>query len=618
MAHVWAPLAERVELVLGDRSVAMQRDDDGWWSARNYRLSHGEDYQFRLDGDVLPDPRSPWQPAGVHGLSRHVDHCRFGWTDKHWQARPLASAVLYELHIGTFTPEGTFDAAIDRLEHLVNLGVTHVEILPVAEFLGDYGWGYDGVFPFAPHHAYGGPEALKRLVNACHQRGLGILLDVVYNHLGPSGNYLPRFGPYFSQQHHTPWGEALNFDGPDSDEVRQFFVDNALMWLRDYHFDGLRLDAVHAIVDSSAVHILEELATAVDELKAQLGRHLVLIAESDLNDPRVVRSWELGGFGLDAQWSDDIHHALHTVLTGEREGYYADFGSLTDLATALTRPYVYAGKYSPHRRRRHGRPPINLLASRFVAYLQNHDQLGNRARGDRVCHLVSTERVKIGAALMLLAPYVPLLFQGEEWAASAPFQYFVDFGSEPELCRAVVAGRQSEFRAFGWRPEDIPDPADRETFLRSKLDWSELARTEHSEMLEWHCRLIELRRRVAPLTTARLDYVSTDCSETEQWLRIERGPVTIICNFARERRMVPVKPGRDYHVLLSSRPMQPSNGFMLMPPETVAVFGPPEAAASLHGSLVRGASHVSAARREHSVGLSGSTKGREPVPAAMP
>jgi maltooligosyltrehalose trehalohydrolase len=553
----------------------MQQDAGGWWQAPAGSLAHGQDYWIVIDDQQLPDPRSPWQPEGVHGPSRHVDHRRFAWTDQHWQARPLAASVLYELHIGTFTPEGTFDAAIERLEHLVHLGVTHIEIMPVAEFLGDRGWGYDGVALFAPHHAYGGPDGLKRLVNACHAKGLGVILDVVYNHLGPIGNYLARFGPYFTDRHSTPWGAALNFDGPDCEEVRRHFCDNALMWLRDYHIDGLRLDAVHAIVDTSATPFLEQLATEIDELKAHTGRHLVLIAESDLNDPRVVRPWELGGFGIDAQWSDDIHHALHTVLTGEREGYYADFGNLADLATAMTRPFVYAGQHSTFRRRRHGRPPLNLSASRFVAYLQNHDQLGNRARGERVCHLVSRDRAKIGAALVLLAPYVPLLFQGEEWGAAAPFQYFVDFHTESALADAVREGRRREFAALGWPTVDFPDPTDPATFERSKLDWSELDRSAHRELFDWHRQLIQLRRQVWAFTTGRLDYTTAACDEAQEWLRIERGSITIVCNFAREPRVVPIAADSlDVPYLASKSGWERSNGSVTLPSESVLVLGP--------------------------------------------
>jgi maltooligosyltrehalose trehalohydrolase len=582
MVKVWAPDAKTVELATKNGETPLHRGDRGWWTS-DRSLEDGADYQFRVDGDLLPDPRSPWQPFGVHGPSRHVDHDAFPWSDAHWQARPLSSAVLYELHVGTFTPEGTFDAATSKLNHLVDLGVTHIEIMPVAEFLGEYGWGYDGVSLYAPHHAYGGPDGLKRFVDACHAAHLGVILDVVYNHIGPSGNYLPRFGPYFHSDRKTPWGDSLNFDGPHSDEVRRYFCDNALMWLRDYHFDGLRLDAVHAIHDASAVHLLEELAVDVDELKARLGRHLVLIAESDLNDPRIVRPWELGGFGLDAQWSDDIHHAVHTVLSGERGGYYRDFGTIGDLATAMTRPYVYAGRYSEHRQRRHGRPPIKVMANRFIAYVQNHDQLGNRAKGDRLSHLVSHDRTKLGAALVLLGPYVPMLFQGEEWAATAPFQYFVDFAVEPELAMAVQEGRRREFAEFGWRPDEIADPTDRATFLRSKLGWEEADRAPHKDMLAWYRSLIALRRCLSALTTGRLDGVTTAFSEEEQWLRVDRDQVMIAVNFANEPRLIPRGDARTKELLLSSKPLESlscnsgsnelSDRSLLLPGESVAVLG---------------------------------------------
>ena len=353
---VWAPNAGKVACEVQGQRVDLQAECGGWWSA-DLELPADADYAFRLDdAEPLPDPRSPFQPYGVHGPSRTVDHSGFAWNDAGWQARPLSAALIYELHVGTFTPQGTFEAVIDRLDHLIALGVSHIELMPVAEFPGNRGWGYDGVDLFAPHHAYGGPLGLKRLIDACHQRGLAVLIDVVYNHLGPAGNYLARFGPYFSDRHKTPWGSAVNFDGRYADEVRSFFCDNALMWLKDYHADGLRLDAIHAIVDTSAFPFLEQLATEVDELAAHLGRHLVLIAESDLNDPRVVRRRELGGFGIDAQWSDDFHHALHAVLTGERDGYYADFGRLADVAASFEQSFVYSGRYSHFRERSHGRP----------------------------------------------------------------------------------------------------------------------------------------------------------------------------------------------------------------------------------------------------------------------
>jgi maltooligosyltrehalose trehalohydrolase len=548
----------------------------GWWELPLASVGAGVDYGYALDGGPpRPDPRSPCQPCGVHGPSRTVDHRAFGWTDQHWQAPPLSSAILYELHIGTFTPAGTFDAAIARLGHLAALGVTHVEIMPVAEFHGTRGWGYDGVDLFAPQHSYGGPDGLKRLVNACHAAGLAVILDVVYNHLGPSGNYLAEFGPYFTSRHKTPWGDAINFDGPHSDQVRRFFCDNALMWLRDYHCDGLRLDAVHAIVDTSAIPFLEQLAAEVDELQAHLGRHLVLIAESDLNDPRVVRPWEIGGFGIDAQWSDDVHHAIHAVLTGERGGYYADFGTLADLATAMKQPFVYANRHSQFRQRRHGREPVGLTGSKFVVFLQNHDQCGNRARGERMSQLVSHDRAKVGAALMLLSPFVPLLFQGQEWAASSPFQYFVDYEDEPVLAEAIADGRRSEFSAFGWSPQDVPDPRAEATFHCSRLRWDELGAASHADMLDWYRQLIRLRRQTNAFTDGRMDLVDTAFDEAQGWLVVERGPMTIVCNLSASPRVVTLRPGRPTQVYLHSK-----GGFSLqerdlsLPPDSVVLLGP--------------------------------------------
>jgi maltooligosyltrehalose trehalohydrolase len=417
-----------------------------------------------------------------------------------------------------------------------------VELMPVNAFPGKHGWGYDGVDLYAVHQPYGSPDSLKNLVNACHSRGLAILLDVVYNHLGPSGNYLSKFGPYFSHRHQTPWGPSLNFDGACSDEVRRFFCDNALTWLRDFHFDGLRLDAVHAIVDPSAEPFLEQLAHEVKSTEMQLGRHLVLIAESDLNDPRLLWSRERGGFALDAQWNDDFHHALHVTLTGERGGYYEDFNLLADLAKAYRDAFVYDGRYSPHRRRRHGRPPHDLSGERFIAYLQNHDQIGNRARGDRMAHNLDLSRQKIAAALLLTSPFVPMLFMGEEWAASTPFQYFVDH-PEPELAHAVREGRRREFAAFGWAPEDVPDPQDAATFERSKLNWQELQRQPHAEILDWYRRLIQLRQGEPALTDGRRDMVVVHFDEAAHWLAIERGPFTVACNLGDAEAKIPLRPG---------------------------------------------------------------------------
>ncbi len=554
MTHfrVWAPSAKSVELRLDHVTHRMQADTSGWWSvaceAPADAAHQDAAYQYMIDGaGPWPDPRSAWQRDGVHGASRTVDPW-FPWTDAHWQAPPLSSAVIYELHIGTFTLEGTFDAALAKLDYLAQLGVTHVELMPVNQFSGRWGWGYDGVDLYAPHCAYGCPQALKRLVDACHSRGLAVILDVVYNHLGPVGNYLGKFGPYFTDRYSTPWGEAINMDGAGSAEVRRFLCDNALMWLREYHFDGLRLDAIHAIFDSSAVHFLEQLAAEVDQLEAQTGRHLVVIAESDLNDPRVITPREAGGFGVDAQWSDDFHHALHTVLTGEKTGYYADFGAMADLAKALQNAFVYDGRFSKFRNRVHGRKPDRLAGSRFLGYIQTHDQVGNRATGDRIAQIAGVDLAKTAAALVMCSPFVPMLFQGEEFAAGAPFLYFSDH-QDPEVAAAVSAGRRREFAAFGWNPEHVPDPQDPKTFERSKLDWAEVEREPHREVLEWYRRLIALRRSVPELSNANLDRVEVDFSEAERWLVLRRGRVSAACNFSNLVRSIRASAQR---VLLSS------------------------------------------------------------------
>jgi maltooligosyltrehalose trehalohydrolase len=568
---VWAPGAQRVQLRLGKDLLEMAPLAGGEWSMRHSEAPASADYWFLLDGgDPLPDPRSPCQPYGVHGSSRLVDHSQFRWSDARWQAPSLSSAVIYELHIGTFTPEGTFESAAAQLNYLVSLGVTHVELMPVHEFTGEWGWGYDGVDLFAPHHVYGGPAGLKTFVNACHAAGLGVLLDVVYNHLGPDGNYLNRFGPYFTNKYSTPWGPAINLDGPGSTDVRRFLCDNALMWLRDYHLDGLRIDAIHAIFDSSAMHFLEQLATEVKELEAHIGRRLALIAESDLNDPSVVTSREAGGFGMDAQWSDDFHHALHTVLTGERLGYYADFGTLADLAKALTNAFVYDGRDSAFRKRQHGRAPKGLPGWRFLGYLQNHDQVGNRARGDRSGHLMNPDRLKIGAALVLCSPFIPMLFQGEEFAASTPFRYFTHH-QNPELARAVSEGRRQEFAAFGWPPEDVCDPQNPETFARSKLDWSECTREPHASLLDWHRRLIALRRTIPALSDGRLDRVEVQFDERQQWLVLRRGPVAVACSLAKETQIVSM-PFPGVPLLASKAPCPADENGIALPPDSVVIL----------------------------------------------
>lgn len=575
--RLWAPFAKQVDLELHAKRQPMARDVHGWWQAQVPMTGPCLDYGFLVDGEgPFPDPRSPWQPKGVHGLSRTVDHSAFRWSDAGFQACPLAGALVYELHVGTFTPEGTFEAAIGKLDYLADLGMTHIELMPVHAFPGKHGWGYDGAAPFAVHEPYGGPVGLKRFVDACHSRRLAVLLDVVYNHLGPSGNYLGKFGPYFNHDYHTPWGPAINFSGADSDEVRRFFCDNALMWLRDYHLDGLRLDAVHAILDTSATHVLEQLAEETAALEAQVQRHFVLIAESDLNDPRLLWSRDRGGFGLQAQWSDDFHHALHVLLTGERTGYYEDFGTVANLAKAVTNAFIYDGQYSVHRRRRHGRPNGGLSGHRFLGYLQNHDQVGNRAEGFRLSQMVELARLKMGAALVLTSPFVPMLFMGEEWGASTPFLYFADH-QEPELAQAVREGRRREFAAFGWRPEAIPDPQENKTFEMSKLDWSELGRPAHNEVQTWYQQLIRLRRAEPCLLDGRLDRTKVHFEEAGRWMAVERGPITIVCNFGGDAKRLPLRQGR-HQVLLGSVDLRPFlDDAVMLPGQSVGILKQAEA-----------------------------------------
>jgi maltooligosyltrehalose trehalohydrolase len=570
--RVWATLPKKVEVQVGGKKYPMSRDKNDWWAAQISSAKSGDDYGFILDDEgPFPDPRSWSQPNGVHKLSRLVDHNQFQWTDKNFQAPPLPSAIFYELHIGTFTSAGTFQSAIEKLDHLVALGLTHVELMPVVEFSGERGWGYDGVDLFAPHHAYGTPDDLKKLVDGCHAHGLAVILDVVYNHLGPSGNYLAKFAPYFTQKFSTFWGEGINYDGAESNEVRRFFCDNALMWLRDFHFDGLRLDAVHGIFDASATHILEQLKLEVEQLSAQLGRRLVLIPESDLNDPHLLWPRERGGFQLDAQWSDDFHHALHTVLTGEQGGYYSDFGKLEDLAKALHHAFVYDGRFSAHRRRSHGRSTEGLGGHRFLGYLQNHDQVGNRAKGERSGQLMSLGKLKIGAALVLTSPFLPLLFQGEEWGASTPFFYFTDY-QEPELASAVREGRCHEFAAFGWKPEETADPQACETFERSKLNWLEIPRAPHAEILAWHKKLIQLRRGEPDLNNGRMNDVQTFFDEEKRWLVVKRGAISVACNFSDKSQMVSLHAANYQALLISETYVKILGNQIILPPQSVAIL----------------------------------------------
>jgi maltooligosyltrehalose trehalohydrolase len=563
-------VASSVELVTGTRRRPMRRADGGWWKIEAPDVGSEADYAFALDGGPpRPDPRAPRLPWGVHGPSRLVDHDAYTWADAGWQPPSPADGIVYELHVGTFSPEGTFAGVAARLDHLVELGVTHVELMPVHSFPGRFGWGYDSVGLFAPQETYGGPDGLKRLVDACHARGLGVILDVVYNHFGPEGNYLDEFGPYRTDRFQTPWGGAVNFGDRGAPEVRRFVIDNALAWFRDYHVDALRLDAVHAYVDLTAVHILEELAAEVGILERSLGRRFWVVAESDLNDPRLLRPPGLGGYGLDAQWSDDFHHALHVTLTGERSGYYEDFEGLADVARALERTWVYEGRFSRHRGRNHGRPADGLAPNRFLGYLQNHDQVGNRATGERLAALVDPARLRVGAALVMTAPFVPLLFAGEEWGASTPFQFFADH-SDAGLRAAVREGRRREFAAFGWDPATIPDPEDEATYRRSVLDWSEPTRPPHAALLEWHRQLIALRRSLPALRDGTRPEVSVEPGRG--LLAAHRPGVSVLANLGSEAASLPLPLSTSPATVLRSEPhVEVVSGAVRLPPSSVGV-----------------------------------------------
>jgi maltooligosyltrehalose trehalohydrolase len=540
---VWAPKPEQVRLDVEGQVYPMSRDHDGWWRA-TVDATPTARYGFLLDDDrkVLPDPRSPRQPDGVHGCSQLWEPAAQAWTDGGWTGRSVQGAVIYELHIGTFTPAGTFDSAIEKLDYLVDLGADFVEVMPVNAFSGTHGWGYDGVLWYAVHEPYGGPDGLVRFVDACHRRGLGVLIDAVFNHLGPSGNYLPRFGPYLSSGS-NPWGEGINIADADSDEVRHFIIDCALRWMRDFHADGLRLDAVHALVDTTAIHILEELSAETELMAEELGRPLSLIAESDLNDPRIITRGRSGGYGMTAQWDDDIHHAIHTAVSGERQGYYADFGSLATLAKTLRNGFFHAGTYSSFRKRRHGRP-LNIAegsgipATRLLAYTCTHDQVGNRALGDRPSQNLSYGQLAVKAALVLGSPYTAMLFMGEEWGASTPFQFFSSH-PEPELARATAEGRKKEFADHGWDADEIPDPQDPATFQRSKLDWDEAEAGDHARLRRIYHDLIALRRSETDLSDPWLDHMVIDYDEDRRWIVMHRGRLVVACNLGAAAVNVP-------------------------------------------------------------------------------
>jgi len=540
---VWAPDRRRVRAVVDGRPAELSPDPDrpGWWQLAE-DLSPGTRYGYLLDDSAtpLPDPRSRRLPDGVHGLTEVYDSDAHRWSDAGWAGRDLDGAVIYELHVGTFTRGGTLDSAVERLDHLVALGITHVELLPVNAVNGIWNWGYDGVAWYAVHEPYGGPDALKRFVDACHRRGLAVLLDVVYNHLGASGNYLPEFGPYLKSGRNT-WGDLVNLDGDGSAEVRRYILDNALGWLRDFHADGLRLDAVHALQDTSATHLLAELAAEVGRLSAELGRPLPLIAESDLNDPAMITPAEHGGYGMTGQWDDDVHHVWHALLSGERGGYYADFGSLAGLAKVLTRAFFHDGTFSSFRGRNHGRPVDTATTPgwRFVVFLQDHDQIGNRAAGDRLPEIVPAGLLRVGAVLLFTSPFTPMLFMGEEWAAGTRWPFFTSH-PEPELAKAVSEGRLAEFADHGWDTAAMIDPQDPAAYQQAILNWAEPLADGHREMLELYRRLIRLRAAEPELADSRLDRVRMDYDEDRRWLRIERGRFRILANLAGQPQRLPV------------------------------------------------------------------------------
>ncbi|ARV58544.1 malto-oligosyltrehalose trehalohydrolase [Nostocales cyanobacterium HT-58-2] len=566
--RVWAPSAEAVAVKIvspQERILPMEQDKtEGYWHISADEIQPGTLYFYQLNnGESRPDPASSLQPLGVHGPSQVIDPS-FVWNDSNWSGVALESMIIYELHVGTFTPEGTFEAIIPRLKDLQELGVNAIEIMPIAQFPGDEptdggfayrNWGYDGVYPFAVQNSYGGPEGLKRLVDAAHQEGIAVVLDVVYNHFGPEGNYMSHFGPYFTETYRTPWGSAMNFDDAHSHDVRNYFIQNALYWLRDYHIDALRLDAVHAIYDLGAKHFLEELAENVADLSTQQDRKLYLIAESDLNDPRVVRPVESGGYGIDAQWSDDFHHALHTLLTQEQIGYYEDFGKCEHLAKAYQDTFVYDWKYSPHRRRFHGNSPSDRPLDQFVICIQNHDQVGNRMLGERLSHLVSFEALKLAAGAVLLSPYIPLLFMGEEYGEEAPFLYFVSH-DDPDLIRAVRQGRKQEFAAFHDLGEP-PDPESSETFLQCKLNWEKRKEGKHQVLWSLYQHLIQLRNTIPALVKRDRKNIEVGFLEAEKivwWRRwSEDNQVLCLMNFNQnEVTFSPAISGNAWRKILDS------------------------------------------------------------------
>ena len=587
--RVWAPRAQSLTVKLvGEeaRTLPLEGVGGGVYEARVPGVGAGADYFYVVDGErQRPDPVSRFQPAGVHGPSRVVEPDGFEWTDEGWKGVELKDYVVYELHTGAFTPEGTFEAVIPKLAHLKSLGVTAVELMPVAEFPGGRNWGYDGAHLYAPQSTYGGPEGLKRLIDACHREGLACVLDVVYNHLGPEGNYAGEYMPLFSDTHKSPWGAGLNFDGEGSEGVRRYFVENALYWLTEYHVDALRLDAVHAIVDTSERHLLGQLAAEFRAQAAALGRPAYLIAESDLNDVRVIKPPAEGGYGIDAQWSDDFHHSLHALLTSTDRGYFADFGRVEDLAKAISEGFVYCGQHSAFRGKCHGTPSGERPGEQFVICIQNHDQVANGYWGDRLSRLVGPRRQKLAAAILLCgAPNVPMLFMGEEWAERAPFLYFTSH-TDADLGRAVRMGREEEYNSFvrgeGETASTIggfSDPQSEITFVRSKLDWDSLSKPPHAQILAFYRDLFAARRQYAPLSNCDKARTRVRFDEGRRWLAVERSGgsgarALLACNLSGEAQAVPLADGAWRLALWSNDARYGGDASQAAPPEQVGGGG---------------------------------------------
>ncbi|MEX2594640.1 MAG: malto-oligosyltrehalose trehalohydrolase [Anditalea sp.] len=548
LVNVWSPFSKRVELMLKGHKTPheLTKDTYGYWQKEVKEMKPGTKYMFSLDNELQrPDPASASQPEGVHSWSEVVDHKAYDWEDATWSPRSIAEMIIYELHVGTFTPDGTFEAIIEKLDHLLELGINTIEIMPIAQFPGNRNWGYDGVYPFAVQQSYGGVEKLKQMVDNCHQKGISVILDVVYNHMGPEGNYLSDFGPYFTEKYHTPWGSAINFDDKYSDHVRNFFLQNALMWLEDYHFDGLRLDAVHAIMDNGPVHFLKELRMRVDQLEKKTGKSYCLIAESDMNDVKILNDYSQGGYGLEAQWTDDFHHAVHTLATGERGGYYADYGKIAHLGKSFKQAFIYDGLYSEYRKKTVGNDPSQLPKHKFLVGIQNHDQVGNRMLGERLSQLVSFEMLKLSAGVMLISPFVPMLFMGEEYGEDQPFQYFVSHG-DPGLIEAVQEGRKLEFESFQWGGE-VPDPQSISTFNASKLKWNFKEDIPKGILFKYYQQLIHLRKEGS--FTAFIDKnINIVTHEQENMLSIFAGKdnreIITVFNFSHKEQKISL-PEKD-------------------------------------------------------------------------